>query len=301
MLNFAEMWLARVIFLITATTSAPWLDGIPELETSVVELGSGDASESNLIHIPLENFEVDVLLNNSTYPIAAQAFTDTEAVIQLDKYQTKVTTLSDDQIIGASYNRIDSTTRAHTRAMLKNKYQKAIHALAPASNSVNTPVIFATGAEVTPGGRKRLLYKDIVELKSKFDAMECDPTGRRLVLSTDHWNDLLLDRENFGDILINYKEGSVAPKIAGFLIYQYVANPYFTTGGAKVAYAAIPGGTDQRASVAFWDGNVAKKTGMTKQYFKAAKDDPDYQTNRLNYRHYFITLPIKNKYIGAIV
>ena len=39
---------------------------------------------------------------------------------------------------------------------------------------------------------------------------------------------------------------------------------------------------------------------MTKQYFKEAKNDPEAQTNLLNYRHYFIAMPFDNKAIGAI-
>lgn len=111
MKNFAEVWLARVIQLLTTANVAPWLDGIEELDTDIIEVGSGAAGEQNLIHIPVENFKPEVLINNTTYPIALQAFTDDEAVVALDKFQTKVTTLSDDQIIGASYRRIDSATR----------------------------------------------------------------------------------------------------------------------------------------------------------------------------------------------
>jgi hypothetical protein len=125
--------------------------------------------------------------------------------------------------------------------------------------------------------------------------------GRRLVLSSDHWNDLLLDRNNFGNLLIDYVKGKPAPMIAGFELYQYIANPWYTTGGTvKLAFAAAPGGSDFRASVAFYAPNMVKKTGMTKQYFANSKQDPENQTNRIAYRHYFIFLPTQNKYIGAI-
>ncbi len=296
--NFPELWESRVRTNLTSATNAPFLDGIAELDSPVIESGSGDASEANSIHIPISTFEPDVLINNSTYPLAVQAYSDTEAVVQLDKYQTKVTTLTDDQVIGASYNRIDTATASHTTAITKKKYAKAIHALAPSTNSSNTPVLQTTGA--LSGGRRRLVYNDIVALKQKFDDMECPVEGRRLVLSTDHWNDMLLDRDRFGINLVDYGKG-VVQNVAGFEIFSYVANPYYTTAGTvKVAFGAAPGGSDFRASVAFYTGNVAKKTGMTKQYFRKAADDPDNQTNRIAYRHYYINLPIQNKYIGAI-
>jgi len=299
--NFPEVWKARVETNLRSTDEAPWLDGVEELDTTVIEMGSGSAGETNVIHIPTSDFEPDVLINNSAYPIALQAYTDTEVTISLDKYQTKVTTLSDDQIIGASYPRIDNATRSHSSAILKSKYGKAIHAIAPSGNTANTPVILTTGG-VEGGaatGRKVLTYADLVAMKKKFDVLQMPMMGRRIVLSTDHWNDLLLDRERFGDNFSNYRTGAVAPMVAGFEIHQYVANPYFT-GLVKKAYGAAPIAGDYQASVAFYVPNIAKKTGMTKQYFAESAKDPESQTNKLNYRHYFIAVPKRAKYIGAI-
>lgn len=301
-MNFPEMWLNRVIMIITTLTMAPWLNGIPELDTKVIEAGSGSASENNIIHVPLESFEVDVLINNTTYPIGSQTFTDDEAIIKLDKYQTKVTTLSDDQVMGASYERIDSATRAHTRAILSNKFKKAIHALSPAKETNNTPVIATTGAVVD--GRAKLQYKDLLSLKRKLDNNQVPLEGRRLVLSSNHVNDLLEDRDRFANLLSNMNNGKLAPKIAGFEIYSYAINPnYFKNGQDNDLFTKVPFGAigGVEASVCFSVDNVAKKTGLTKQYFKPAANDPDNQTNRLNYRHYFIAMPFQMKYMGAIV
>ncbi len=299
-LNFAEVWLNRVIKNITTADQAPWLDGISELDAPVIEVGSGDASESNIIHIPMSFFEPDVLINNTTYPIALQAYTDTEATLQLDKYQTKVTTLSDDQIIGAAYNRIDAATSSHTLAIVKKKFSKALHALAPAGNTANTPVLVTTGELVN--GRRRMVYADLVSLKAALDAIDTPMQGRRLVLCQDHWNDMLLDRGAFGDQIVNYKPGTLAPMIAGFELYNYIVPPYYTVSTkVKNAYGAANSGVMSPASVVFYTPNVAKKTGMTKQYFAPASQDPENQTNKLNYRHYYLVLPIQNKYVGAMI
>lgn len=297
--NFPEVWVNRVEQNLTNADSAPWLAGISELDTAILEVGSGSASEQNIIHIPTTDFEPDVLINNLTYPLALQAYTDANVTIQLDKYQTKVVTLTDDQIIGAAYNKIDAATGLTVRAIMKKKYAKAAHALAPDANTADTPVILASGAD-DGTGRKRLVYADLVSLKSKFDGMEVDTEGRRLVLTTDHWNDLLLDRDRFGDTFSNYSTGKVAPMVAGFEVMQFIANPYYT-GTNKKAFGAAPVAGDYRASFAFYVPNVAKKTGMTKQYFADAKIDPQNQINKLAYRHYFIAVPKRNKYIAAIV
>ena len=46
---------------------------------------------------------------------------------------------------------------------------------------------------------------------------------------------------------------------------------------------------------------VAKKTGITKQYFSPASSNPESQANKLNYRHYYIATPYQAKGIGAII
>lgn len=296
--NFPEIWLRRVIQNMEQADKAPWLEGIPEVEGEVIEVGAGTETEANVIHIPINTFEPAVLVNNTTYPIDAVEYTDANALLTLNKFQTEVTTLSDDQVMGASYNKIDAATGSHTRAITKKKFAMAIHALAPASHTAATPVLSTTGDAV--GGRKRLIYEDLVAMKDALDKGGFDTEGRRMVLCTDHWNDLLIDRKNFGDLLVNYKTGQPAPLIAGFKIYEYINNPLYVTAGTKKAFGAAPAGGDYQASVVFLETNVGKKTGKTKQYFKPSAIDPHNQTNALNYRHYYIVMPFRNLAIGAI-
>ncbi len=299
------MWRTRVALLLSFTDAAPWLDGIEEIDTEIIEVGSGSASEQNLIHLPLENFDVEVLLNNTTYPLGTQAFTDDEAVVKLDKWETKVTNLTDDQTMGASYRKIDNVVRPHTRALLENKFMKAIHALAPAVNATATPIIKTTGT--LTGGRRLFTYEDLVALKRACDTAKMSKTDRRLVLTSNHWNDLLLDRERFANQLNNIKEGEVAPKIAGFKIFQYDANPLFFADAAnagaltKQPFGTVKTATDFEGSVVFDGGNVAKKNGLTKQYFSPSAATPTNPVNQLNYRHYFMTLPIRQKFMAAII
>lgn len=309
--NFPEVWVNRVEINLTTADNAPWLAGIPELDTAIIEVGSGSASENNIIHIPNTDFDVDVLINNNAYPLAVQAYDDNDSTIQLDKYQTKQVPISDDQAMGASYRRIDAATMLMTRAILVTKYGKAIYNLAPAAGTGDTPVIQTTGRSgnfaadgteiiLMDGKRKRLVYEDLVDHKKQYDTLQVPANGRRLTLCSDHWNDLLLDRRRFGDLLGNMKTGDVAPVVAGFQIYQYINNPYFDANGNKLAYGAIPDATQFQASVSFYEGNIAMKTGLTKQYFLPSNLNPGSQANLLAYRHYFIVSPKRAKYIGAI-
>lgn len=297
--NFPEIWLAAIIRIFSSAMSAPWLDGITEIAANVSTINAGSVSEKNIIHVPETTFEAEVLVNNTTYPIDVQVYEDGTIDITLDKYQTKVTSLSDDQTIGASYDKIKEVTRSHTEPIVKKKYQKALHSIAPASNAAATPVITTTGAD-DGTGRKRLTYNDLVALKSKIDANDTDQMGRRLVLCSDHWNDLALDRDRFGDKFMNYETGKVM-NVLNFEIYPYIACPQFTAAGVKVAFGAVAPAGSHQASVFFQKDNIGKKTGDTKQYFLPAVQNPRTQSNELNYRHYFVAMPYKARYIGAIV
>lgn len=285
--NFPEIWEGRVRQTLENGEVASFLDGVAELDGDVTQMG-----EENVIHIPTTEFSPDVLINNITYPLAIQDYDDDTVIVKLDKYQTKPTKVTDDQIIGASYDKIDAVTRSHTNKITTTKYKKALHALAPDQNSAKTPVLSIAGAACT--------YDDLVALKQKCDDAGWPEDGRRLVLCNKHWNALLKDRQNFGDQLVNYKTGEVAPVICGFEIKKYVASPLYN-GGVKKAFGQVSATGDKPASVAFVVENIRKKTGLTKQYFSEAKNDTEYQANKLNYRHYFIAVPVEVKHIGALI
>jgi len=224
--------------------------------------------------------------------------TDVDKVFQLDKFQTKATPITDDELYALSYDKMASVKERHGKAILEKKYTKAIHALAPAKDSGDTPVIETTGEEVD--GRLRLQRKDIVDLKTKFDALGIPAPGRRLVLCSEHVNDLLSLDQKFADQYYNYTSGKIA-NLFGFEIYEYQDNPYYTAAGNKKNFGVVAGTGDRQASVAFYAPDMFKAMGSTKMYFSEAKTDPTMQRNLINFRHYFIVLPKKNRCIGAIL
>lgn len=288
--NFPEAWQSRVRQLLSTSHTADFLDGIPELEAEIMV---DPITDQNTIHIPLETFTPDVLLNNTTYPIDVQEHADGSKTVNLDKYQTKATKISEDAALGASYNKIDSASNGHVKAINRTKYKKAIHALAPASNTATTPLV-----AVVPNATAEQVYSAMVALKGKLDDAEVPEDGRRIVLCSDHANALLTSEKYAGALFADKNSGRVSGILAGFRVYGYVGNPYYTTAGTKLAWGASPGPTDRKASVAFYEDNVGKKTGILKLYYDAPTTTN--QAHLLNYRHYFITLPIRNEAIGAI-
>jgi len=284
-----EVWTGELIKKLRTADVATFLDGLPDYS---------QYAENDVIHLVDIGIDPDVLINNTTYPIAIQELKDEDKVFKLDKFQTKATPVTDDELYALSYDKMASVKERHGKAILENKYKKALHALAPASNSAYTPVIETTGEGAD--GRKRLTRMDIVALKTKFDDLGVPVPGRRLVLCSEHVNDLLSQDQKFENQYYNYTSGKIA-NLFGFEVYEWQDNPYYTATGNKKNLGAASATGDRQASVAFYAPDMFKAMGSTKMYFSEAKTDPTMQRNLINFRHYYIVLPKKNRCIGAIL
>lgn len=289
-----EVWTGEMIKKLRNGDQATFLDGLPDYS---------QYAENDVIHMIDVGGDPDVLINNTTYPIAIQEITDTDAVFGLDKFQTKATPVTDDELYASSYDKMASLKERHAVKITESKFAKAIHALAPQTNvDKKTPVLKTTGAIEggAASGRRMLQPSDIVRLKKEFDDQQIPIQGRRLVLCSDHVNDLLLTDQKFKDQYYNYTTGKIA-NMYGFEVYEYCANPTYKSTGAKVAFGAAIGNNEYQASVAFYKDRVFKATGSTTMYYSEAKTDPQNQRSLINFRHFFIVLPKKADSMGAIM
>lgn len=193
-----EVWTGELIKALRSGDKATFLDGLPDYS---------QYAENDVIHMVDVGGDPDVLVNNTTYPIAIQQLTDTDAVFSLDKFQTKPTSITDDELYALSYDKMASVKERHSQALLVKKYAKAIHALAPDSNAAKTPVLKTTG-DVEGGaatGRRMMQRSDIIALKKKFDVMQVPTEDRRLVLCPDHVNDLLMQTRSLRNSTITIR------------------------------------------------------------------------------------------------
>ena len=287
---YADIWTGETIKAFrNSLASIGWLDRIRSYD--------GVVAENNTIYFVDLGGDPDVLINNTTYPIAIQTLADADKAIALDKYQTKATPVTDDEALGLSYDKMGTVIERHREKVDESKIAKALHALAPAGHTASTPVLKTTGAAVD--GRKRLTVQDVIALKSAFDKVKVPQQGRVLVLSPDHVADLLAQDTTFAQRYNNHTTGAISNQY-GFEIYEYVDCPLYTvTSKAKVAYGTTQTSAMQMASVAFYAPRMMKATGETKAYLR--EPDPEYQRWLYNLRHYFICLPLVNEAIGAIV
>lgn len=300
--EYPEAWESRVRFQLSQPESVPaWAAGIPELAAEVQVVNPGTPTEQNIIHLPLTTYRPGMLIDNTSYPIPPVAYTDTEVTVRLRKYQTKVSTLSDDQALGSTYSKIDAVTKTHRDEIVEAKWGVAAHTMAPAADSTDTPVLIATGAD-DGTGRPKLTWKDIATATRKR-GKGVTTTGWRLVLCPDHVADLLEDESNnFTRQLMNWQSGQPVGMIAGFKISTFDYNPYYVIATkARLAYGGVVTSAHRQCSFIYNEENVATKTGFTKQYFAPSGGDPANQTNMLNYRHYHVMMPIWEKYAVAII
>lgn len=285
---YTEVWTGELVKQLRGGMTASFLDGVSDYSAAV---------NNEVVHLVDVGGDPDVLINNTTYPIAAQELEDGDIALGLDKFQTKKTAVSDDQLFAISYDKMGSVIERHGDAITIAKFKKAAHALAPNSNTAKTPVVPTSGED--DNGRKKCTRKDIIALKRKLDALQVPTAGRRLVLCSDHVNDLLEDDQKFRDQYYNYTSGKIA-NMYGFEVYEFENCPYFTKEGTKVPFKNSPSGTDHQASFCFYTKRVFRAQGSTKMYYRDAQTNPDYQQNEVNFRHYYIVLPKKMEAIGAI-
>ena len=289
---YTEIWTGELVKYLRRGLEATWLDGVPD-SSSIVN--------NDVIHLVEVGVDPDVLINNTTYPIPLQALDDADIAISLDKFQTKVTPVTDDELYAISYDKMARVKESHGNAINDSKFKKAAHALCAQQNSATTPVLVTSGARDADTGRIKLCVQDIINLKRALDKLKVPADNRRLVLCPDHVNDLLETSQVFKEQYnINRNDGTVG-KLFGFNIYEFANNPLYTTAGVKKALGATASTGEFQCSFAFYVPRVFKATGSTKMYFSEAANDPEYQRNKINFRHMFVCLPKKTDAGGVII
>lgn len=243
-------------------------------------------------------FDPEVLVNNTTYPIAIVDREDTPLSFELDLFETTNTKVSKPEAMEYAYDKMESVIYSHRMALIAKTGAKAAHAYSPSANTANTPIIETTGPD-NGDGFKRMLVLDVLKLKRKYDVLKIPVDKRYLVLEPRHLEDLLVeDLKAFKDItdIVNGKP----KRFAGFNILEYGDNAtYNATTKVKKPFGAVPAGTDTYSSFSFCSDEVMKADGTVQVY--AREDDPELRATVIGFDKRFIAMPIRNKANGAII
>ena len=276
-----EIWTGELVKTLREYITGSWLDGIPD-SSSIVN--------NDTIHLVEVGVDPDVLVNNTTYPIPLQALDDADIAISLYKFQTKVTPITDDELYAISYDKIARVKESHSNAINDAKFAKAAHALCANSNTAKTPVLTTSGERDASTGRLKMTALDVLKMKASLDKLSVPVENRRLVLCTDHVNDLLETDQRFKEQYNIDRANGTVGRLYGFDIYEYANTPYYTQKGVKKDVGATGDTGEFQCSFAFYTPRVFKATGSTKMYWSAAENDPEYQRNKVNFRHMFICM-----------
>jgi hypothetical protein len=145
--------------------------------------------------------------------------------------------------------------------------------------------------------------KDVLTHKNAYDAQKITLDKRILVLTSDHYNDLLLEAieaKKTTDHLSYDEAGLLKTRLFGFKTYMYIDAPYFNlTSLTKKDFGSIVEAGDVQGSVSYYAPDMFRASGLTKNY----EDEPTTQNHAwlYNIRHNYIVLPRKQRAIGAII
>lgn len=254
--------------------------------------------DNDKINMGAAGVDPNVLINNTTYPINSSQRVDTAISIELDKFETENTIIRRPEVLEYSYDQMESVIYAHRLSLRTKTAEKAAHAYAPITDGEYHPVITTTGAVVN--GRKRLLFEDIITLKSRFDQVEIPQENRYLVLAPEHVTDLLLEDIKLFKDLTNIK-GGVPYNFAGFYMLQFSRMPKYALADSVWTKVTFGETTDSKnfASFAFQSEEVMKADGDLFMY--ATENDAKERGTIIGFDKRFIALPMRDKGIGAII
>lgn len=252
--------------------------------------------DNDKIHMPSAGLDPQVLVNNTTYPISILKRDDDDFTAVLDKLETVNTIVRRPDELEYSYNKLESVIRQHRATLRTAAAKKALHAFAPQTDSLKTPVIETTGELC--GTRKRLTFADILTLKERFDDAEIALEKRCLVLNPKHVTDLLLSDIALFKDLTELKDGKPC-KFGGFSIYQFSYCPKYELVDGIWTKTKLDSETGSFASVAFQGDEVMKADGQLYMYCR--EDDPEHRGTIVGFDKRFIALPIRGTGVGAIV
>ena len=255
---------------------------------------------NNAIKIPKRKGDSapSVLINNTVYPMVSSGRDDEQVVVSLNKYSTENRHVTQDELYALAYDKEGDINMELKEELEIKVTEHALHSISPIENTATTPVLETTGA--ADGTRKRLCKADVIKLKGALDAASVPKTGRILVLSSIHANDLLIEDSVFEKGYMNRTDGSIAMNYYGFKIYEEVYTPtYHATTKVKLAFDSVtPGRT---SSIVFHKQSCVKAKGTVERFARDRKSDPENRKSVVGYDLHFGCFAIQDQGQAALI
>lgn len=253
------------------------------------------------IKIPKSGAAPKVLIDNTNYPILKNRREDSHVIIQLNKFDTENTIVTEDELYALAYEKTSDVQMQHRETLEDTTAEYGLWGLAPQADSdADNLFVLVTTGEDDGTGRKRLTSKNLRTLQAKMNKKGIDKNGRVLILCDDHVSDLLAEDKNFFTQYHNHTEGMISKKYYGFIVYEDSKTPqYNDTTLQKLPYGSVTVG--RPSSVVFHKNVTAKAAGSVKRFARMAEDDPENRQNTIGFQLYHIIVAYGIEGSAAII
>ena len=245
---------------------------------------------NDAINLAEAGADPSVLVDNTVYPIARADASDTPLRLVLKTYDTTSTVVRNAVALELAYDQRALYISKHQKALLKRFSKDALYCYAPGADAAFTPVKNISGTTTS-------FLDTIIDMQNAFAALDDNSGNLNLVLNPQHA--ALIAKED--RLLYKSFEAKPGSELFGFKIWMHSQAPFYIKAtGVKAAYGvAFDPSIHAYASVIFDGNEVMKAQGSFEFFFKLR--DPDEKGDVFNYQMRGLALPIRNKYLGAII
>ena len=264
-----------------------------------VNAGAKNADGVNM-NLLVNDFSVETGMGVDDTLAAPTKVADKKAFIPWTPWTTPLYRIPETELRQLTYAKDAAVKQALSEKVASHLAHTALHAVAPASDGTNTPLIVGTGAN--DGTRKMITKKDILNLRKRYKGKNFV-----LVLCKNHLIDLLSDDlTSVTDkvVLSSLSAGTITKAFGINITVNEDMNIRYTAAGNRRAFAAAADANDKQASVIVEKGNTLFDLNTLLMQYIAASEDTVYKIPQSRTRFYgqYIAMAIQeDKERGVIV
>jgi hypothetical protein len=255
----------------------------------------GDVN-NNTINLADAGIDPNVLVNNTSYPVAIVERDDAALALGLKYLDTENTVVRNAIKKQQAYNQMESVIRGHRNSLMAKCANLAAWNWAPQQDGAFQAVKQTSGDD-NGSGVKRFKIADLIAQQTVMNLLNVPDDGRVAILNPKHLNDILVEDVAYQKVFANTALGKL-PQLYGFDIIVSNHTPKFnSTTGQKTAYGSVDAVTDAPASIFYHQDEVMKAQGTMDMFSRL--NDPEARGDIIGFQMFFIGLSIRSKYSSA--
>ncbi len=279
-----------------------WLDAVKD----GFYTNAGFASRATDMSTFVENDKINLaelgvtpeVYMNSAGPFNPVNVDDVHIELELRRFDSQSTRIKNADRVELAYDQVKAYTDKHQKSILDFMRKRAAFEYAPTSHTNNTPILKTSGV-ANALGLKKIRMADIIALHKAYNDNDWPEEGRILVLNPLHFAELLEEDATLLKVFANVQQGTLAPKLYSFDVYQFSKTPTYDVTSAPVKNAF--GAAGNPASIAYMETEVMRAEGSWMMHHATAEQDPVYRADTIGFSCRGLHLPIRAISQSAIV